>query len=45
MIAAEAGHHQVLRVLLENGAAVEARDGFGMSALHFAVQKGLKMVV
>ena len=38
--AAESGHKTMVELLLDRGAAVDARDKFGRTALHFAVSKG-----
>ena len=38
--AADRGHAEVLRTLLEAGAVVDARDGGGRTALHVAAQRG-----
>src|SRR5262245_3488045 len=38
--AAEAGHREVVEVLLAAGASVTAKAGFGMKPLHLAVWQG-----
>ena len=40
MFAAQNGHAQVARVLLEAGAVVGAQDNVGTTALMFAAQNG-----
>lgn len=44
LMAAASGHEQLALFLAENGADVKARDGFGMTALHWAVQEGLASI-
>ncbi|EKX43763.1 hypothetical protein GUITHDRAFT_140212 [Guillardia theta CCMP2712] len=45
MVAAAAGHMNVLCLLLQNGAKTEIRDSKGRTALHFAVEKGYPLAV
>jgi uncharacterized protein len=44
LVAAASGHEQLALFFAENGADVKARDGFGMTALHWAVQEGLASI-
>ena len=45
MLAAQNGHVQVLRHLLELGADAEIRDGRGRAALHYAAERGKTCIV
>jgi ankyrin repeat protein len=45
LVAAASGHEHLAVWLAENGADVKARDGFGITALHWAVQEGLASLV
>ena len=44
MLAAQKGHEQVVRDLLEAGAVVGAQDNDGVTALMFAAQNGHEQV-
>ena len=43
--AARSGHEAVVRLLLEKGARVDAKDGLGSTALHLAARSGHEAVV
>ena len=43
--AAANGHKDVVKLLLDRGAEVNAKDGVGWSALHLAAREGHKDVV
>jgi ankyrin repeat protein len=43
--AAEFGHDTVVRLMLEEGADVEAKNGNGETALHVAARRGHEAVV
>jgi ankyrin repeat protein len=41
IVATASGHEDVARLLLESGADPNAKDGYGITALHYALHKGL----
>jgi len=44
-LAAKKGHEEVVKLLLECGANINAQDKYGRSLLHFVVEEGQKKVV
>ncbi len=45
VLAASGGHEELGKLLLENGADPNATDGFGMTALHYALHEGLLVLM
>ncbi len=44
IIALKSGHENMARFLLDNGANPDARDAWGISALHYALHKGVLII-